>query len=397
MGPKEFIPVAEARSIIAGQAKTLPTVILPIEKTLGLTLAQDIYSPLDIPAFDQSSVDGYAISIGDISDSLPLQGAVQAGSSQRVQLLKKHAMRIFTGAPLPLGADTIVMQEKVSAGLTHIKIENGQFEKGTFVRPSGSEIKKGELVLQKGACLSATLIGLLASIGIPRVSIYPSPVITIIATGKELQNPGNALNFGQVYESNVYFLSAALQQALVSEIRVLYAEDELTVVQQRLALALENSDLVLLTGGVSVGDYDFVRKAADINGIECQFHKVRQKPGKPFYFGTKGNQLIFGLPGNPASVITCFYEYVLPAIGLMMQGSGATQIGVAVLKEGFRKVEGLTQFLKARVENGIVAILAAQESYRLRSFSQANCLVCLDEERLQYEKGEQVTIRRLPV
>ncbi len=397
MGPKEFIPVEEARSIIASKAKTLPPVILPIEKTLGLTLAEDVYAALDIPAFDQSSMDGYAICLGDISDTLPLQGVIPAGSVQQVELIKKHAMRIFTGAPLPLGADTVLMQEKVSAGPAHIRIENRQIEKGTFVRPRGSEIKKGELLLQKGACLSAPLLGLLASIGLPKVSIYPSPVTTIIATGKELQNPGNALGFGQVYESNVYFLSAALRQCFAPEIQILYAGDELTIVQKNLALALETSDLVLLTGGVSVGDYDFVRRAADLNGIECQFHKVRQKPGMPFYFGTKGNQLIFGLPGNPASVITCFYEYVLPAIGLIMQESGLNRLSDAILKEDFRKVEGLTQFLKGKVENGIVTILPAQESFRLRSFAQANCLVCLDEQRLQYEKAEKVTIRLLPV
>ncbi len=396
MGPKEFIPVAEARTIIASKAKTLPPVILPIEKTLGLTLAEDVYAALDIPAFDQSSMDGYAICLEDISDTLPLQGVIPAGSFQQVELIKKHAMRIFTGAPLPLGADTVLMQEIVSADPTQIRIENRQIEKGRFVRPRGSEIKKGELVLQKGACLSAPLIGLLASIGLPRVSIYPSPVTTIIATGKELQYPGNALGFGQVYESNVYFLLVALRQCLAPEIHILYAGDELTIVQQKLALALENSHLVLLTGGVSVGDYDFVRRAADLNGIECQFHKVRQKPGKPFYFGTKGNQLIFGLPGNPASVVTCFYEYVLPAIGLIMQGSEANRMSAAILKEDFRKVKGLTQFLKGKVENGIVTILEAQESFRLRSFAQANCLVCLDEQRLQYEKGEKVTIRLLP-
>ena len=188
---------------------------------------------------------------------------------------------------------------------------------------------------------------------------------------------------------------AGLRQAFVREIRTLQADDELNIVREKLALALENSDIVLLTGGVSVGDYDFVRKAADLNGIVCQFHKVKQKPGKPFYFGTKGNQLIFGLPGNPASVITCFYEYVLPAIDQMMQRP-KNKLETAALKEPFCKAEGLTQFLKGYVENGIVSILAGQESYRLRSFAGANCLVSLDEQKPEYEKGEEVTIRLLP-
>jgi molybdopterin molybdotransferase len=396
MSAKELISVEEARAIIADEISPLFPIILPIEIAAGLILAEDVYSALDIPAFDQSSMDGYAIYLEDISDTLQLQGVIPAGALQQVELMKKHTMRIFTGAPLPLGADTVVMQEKVSVSPTHIRVEDKQIEKGTHVRLRGAEIKKGELVLQKGTRLSAPVIGLLASTGLAEVRIHPPPVITIIATGKELQKPGHPLSFGQVYESNAYFLSAALQQALVKEIQVLQADDELAIVQEKLDHALDNSDIVLLTGGISVGDYDFVRKAADLNGIDCRFHKVKQKPGKPFYFGTKGNQLVFGLPGNPASVITCFYEYVLPAIEDMMRQPHRVQRTAAVLKESFCKVKGLTQFLKGYVNSGVVSILAAQESFRLRSFSEANCLVCLEEQRLQYEKGEMVNLRLLP-
>jgi molybdopterin molybdotransferase len=397
MGLKEFIPVEEARSIIALHARPLSPAELPIEKATGLVLATEVYAPLDIPAFEQSSMDGYAIHFSDLSDDLPLQGVMAAGALQPVELLKKHAMRIFTGAPMPLGADTVVMQEKVLAGSGYIRIEDRQIEKGVHIRGRGADIKKGELALPAGTRLSPAVIGLLASMGISRVTIHTPPVTTIVATGNELQQPGNLLSYGQVYESNTYFLSAALKQAGIREVHVQNADDQLERVQQKIALALKQSDLVLLTGGVSVGDFDFVREAADLNGITAQFHKVRQKPGKPFYFGTKGSQLIFGLPGNPASVITCFYEYVLPAIGMMMQSPSQTALGTALLKEDFRKVEGLTQFLKGQVDNGIVSILAGQESFRLRSFSAANCLVCLEEQRLQYEKGEKVTIRLLPV
>jgi molybdopterin molybdotransferase len=131
--------------------------------------------------------------------------------------------------------------------------------------------------------------------------------------------------------------------------------------------------------------------------VDCQFHKVRQKPGKPFYFGTKGNKLVFGLPGNPASVITCFYEYVLPAIETILMRSQRTELSTAILSERFHKVKGLTQFLKGSFDGGVVSILGAQESFRQRSFAEANCLVCLEEERLIYEKGETVNVRLLPV
>jgi molybdopterin molybdotransferase len=232
--------------------------------------------------------------------------------------------------------------------------------------------------------------------GIAEIMIFPPPSVTIIATGREIQRPGSALSFGQVYESNTYFLGAALEQIFIREVRTLHADDELAIVQEKLAIGLKQTDIVLLTGGVSVGDYDFVRRAADLNGIDCRFHKVKQKPGKPFYFGTKENQLIFGLPGNPSSVITCFYEYVLPAMEQVMQRPDQNKLFTALLKEDFKKAEGLTQFLKGYEENGNVSILAGQESFRLRSFSQANCLVALDEQRQEYKKGERVSIRRLP-
>src|SRR6185437_4123243 len=313
MEPKEFIPVAEARRIIAGLAKPLPPRTLPIEKANGLVLSENVFATMDIPAFDQSSMDGYAIRFEDISGTLLLQGVIPAGALQETELSKKHAMRIFTGAPLPPGADTVVMQEKVSAGPAEIRVENRHIEKGMHVRLRGADVKSGELIMQKDTVLSATKIGLLAGMGIAEIRIFPPPSVTIIATGREIQKPGSALGFGQVYESNTYFLEAALEQTFIRDVRALYADDELAIVQEKLASGLKQSDVVLLTGGVSVGDYDFVRRAADLNGIDCRFHKVKQKPGKPFYFGTKENQLIFGLPGNPSSVITCFYEYVLPA------------------------------------------------------------------------------------
>jgi molybdopterin molybdotransferase len=396
MEPKELIPVAEARTIIAGLAGPLGSRTLPIEKANGLVLSEDIFATIDIPGFDQSSMDGYAVRFEDISGVLVLQAVIPAGASQQMELAKKHAMRIFTGAPVPQGADTVIMQEKTSAVPGGIRIEDRNIEKGTHIRMRGADIKSGDLVMQKGTLLSATKIALLASMGIAECRIFPPPSVTIIATGREIQKPGNALGFGQVYESNTYFLEAALEQTCIRETRTLFADDELAIVQEKLARALKQADIVLLTGGVSVGDYDFVRSAADLNGIDCRFHKVKQKPGKPFYFGTKENQLIFGLPGNPASVITCFYEYILPALEQIMQRPDQNKLSSALLVEDFRKAEGLTQFLKGYEDNGSVSILAGQESFRLRSFSQANCLVALEEQRNEYKKGEKVSIRRLP-
>ena len=304
-------------------------------------------------------------------------------------------MRIFTGAPLPAGADTIIMQEKVIAQESGIRITDPEIAKGTYVRKCGSELKKDELVLKKGTVITPPVAGLLASLGLTTLPVYPRLTIRMIATGNELQIPGRPLHAGQSYESNICFLMAALRPFAENLGDALYVEDNLEIIKGALSSAISNSDLVILTGGVSVGDYDFVRKAADFLGVHCKFHRVKQKPGKPLYFGTKGNTIIFGLPGNPASVVSCFYEYVLPAVRFMLHLPQEERV-TAVLKNDFKKVKALTQFLKAYFAEGEVEILEAQESYRLRSFATANCLVALDENRLDYEKGEAVMVRLLP-
>jgi len=391
----ELVSVEQARAIIAANLFHVQPALKESSNSTGLAIVEDIFSPLDIPAFDQSSMDGYAIYAEDIKRSLVVQGVVAAGHAQPEILQRNHAMRIFTGAPLPAGSDTVVMQEKVIVHSSGIQITDPDIEKGTYVRKSGSEIKKDELVIKKGTVITAPIVGLLASLGINTVPVYPRLSICIIATGNELQMPGRPLQTGQAYESNALFLQAALKPFVDSPFTVLYIEDNLGKIEDALSAIIPQSNLVILTGGVSVGDYDFVRQAADRAGVLCKFHRVKQKPGKPLYFGTKENTIVFGLPGNPASVVSCFYEYVLPTVRFMMH-LPQEELVSAILKNNYIKVKGLEQFLKAYIANGEVEILEAQESYRLRSFSSANCLVALDENRLSYEKGEMVTVRLLP-
>lgn len=395
MEPNELVSVEQARALIAVTIHHVEPAMQEISYSLGLAIAEDFFSPLDIPAFDQSSMDGYAVYAEDLKSPLVLQGVMAAGHGEPETLQRNHAMRIFTGAPLPSGADTIVMQEKVMVSPSGIQVTDPDIEKGTHVRKRGSELKKDELVLKNETLITAPVAGLLASLGISQVLVYPRLSVCIISTGNELQMPGNPLQPGQVYESNTSFLQAALKPYAENLKSVLYVTDNLEIIQGVLSTAIMEHDLVILTGGVSVGDYDYVRQAADQLGVQCKFHKVKQKPGKPLYFGTKGNKIIFGLPGNPASVVSCFYEYVLPAIRFMLH-LPQEELVSGVLKNNFKKVKNLTQFLKAFIEDGEVEILEAQESYRLRSFSSANCLVALDENRLTYEKGDAVMVRLLP-
>jgi len=402
-----MISVAEAKQKVLQHATNLPPARMRLLQVAGMVLAEDVYSPINIPPFDQSSMDGYAFSFEDwkANKSLKIKGEMAAGSNDVAGLSSGKAIRIFTGAALPPGADTVVMQEKTKTRYDSLVIEDDNLLKGLNVRVKGSEIRVGDLALAKDTLLTPAAVGFLAGVGITEVLVYPYPSVSIIVTGNELQTPGQPLLQGQVYESNSFSLQAALKQLHITQIKVDNAEDTLEKVRQVLKDALQQSDIVFLTGGVSVGDYDFVATAAAENGVEKIFHKIKQRPGRPLYFGKKAcpnevigqeSKLVFGLPGNPASVLTCFYEYVEPALKKMIKQKTGMQIMHSPLAKPFKKVTGLTHFLKGFYDGKTVMALHAQESYRLSSFAKANCLIKIDEEKTVCEEGELVEIHLLP-
>lgn len=391
-----MISVTAAKEIISAQIVPLTPLTLPLADAAGLTLAADVYASTDIPGYEQSSMDGYAIVFANKNASLKVTGEMPAGTNALINIGQQEAVRIFTGAPLPAGADTVVMQEKVSIDKGILTVLDDQLQQGSNVRRKGAEVTAGALAIQQGSFLSPAAIGFLAGIGQTEVAVYPTPSISIIVTGNELQDPGQPLGFGQVYQSNSYMLQAALRTAGITNVQVIKAADDKNTLQQILAAALQQSDVVLLTGGVSVGDYDFVVSAATGCGVQQHFHKVKQKPGKPLYFGTLGNKLVFGLPGNPASVLSCFYQYVLPALEALSLKPASVQTIRTPLAAAYTKNAGLTHFLKGNYKDGLAWPLGAQESFRLSTFAQANCLICLDEDRTTYQAGDEVTVYLLP-
>ena len=398
-----MISVAAAKEIINTSTVALPATECLLQLAAGKILAEDVYASTDIPAFPQSSMDGYAFlySQWEQNKKLILEGEIAAGSKEKKLVAAGKAVRIFTGAPVPAGADTVVMQEKViiDSSVNDIKkllIEDERIQQGTNVRPKGSEIKSGELALEKGSLLSPAGIGFLAGIGIATVKVFPNPAVSIIITGNELQQHGKPLEYGGVYESNSFTLAAALQHLHVDTVKIYNANDDLKIVTDILEKALQQSDLVLLTGGISAGDYDFVLQAAENCGVTKLFHKIKQRPGKPLYFGKKGNKLVFGLPGNPSSVLTCFYEYVLAALEILTARKVSLQSIKAPLLKPFRKSAALTHFLKGFYNGSTVTVLDAQESYRLSSFAKANCLVKINEEVMDCKEGEIMEVHLLP-
>jgi len=386
-----MISVAAAKKIIADHKLILPSIQLPLQDAVQLRLAAPVYSPVDTPAFPQSAMDGYAFAYDgwQPKKKLLLQGEMQAGSKTDFMVNAGQAVRIFTGAPLPSGTDTVIMQEKTSVTGNELFINEEDLQKGNSVRAKGSAIRAGELALEKDSILSPAAIGFLAGMGITRVNVFSRPSVSIIVTGNELQQPGLPLAYGEVYESNSFALNAVLKQLQVFDVTVYTAADEPEIVKQVLRKALSKTDLVLLTGGVSVGDYDFVVQAAEACGVTQLFHKIKQRPGKPLYFGKTENTLVFGLPGNPSSVLTCFYEYVLPALR-----ADLVSLYVPWAKD-FQKPAGLTHFLKGWYDGRTATPLDAQESYRMSSFATANCLIKVPEETTLCREGELAEIHLL--
>jgi molybdopterin molybdotransferase len=394
-----MIPVQEAKHIIRTHTVALPPVYMPLQQAAGKVLATDVHALTDIPGYDQSAMDGYALSFEgwQQNKTLYVKGEVPAGSSIPQSLSGHQATRIFTGAPVPAGADTVVMQEKIQVEDGQLHILDEQLKPGHNVRLKGSEIKAGEMALAKGTRLTPAAIGFLATTGIAEVMVYPAPIVSIIVTGNELQQPGEPLAHGQVYECNSFSLRAVLQQLGVTDIRLYKVLDNSSTIQEVLGQALQVSDVVLLTGGVSVGNYDFVPEAAAACGVTKLFHKIKQRPGKPLFAGIKESKMVFGLPGNPSSVLTCFYEYVIPALEQITQHKHLLKIVQAPIAKDYNKTAALTFFLKGYYDGKNAIPLEAQESFRLRSFATANCLLCLPEEKMEFRQGDLIEVHLLEV
>ncbi|HQE34768.1 MAG TPA: molybdopterin molybdotransferase MoeA [Flavobacterium alvei] len=390
-----MINVKEAKQLIDENCCLMKSETLTLLEANGSILAEPIYAAIDTPPFHQSAMDGYAFSYEnwDKKSNLTLVGEIQTGNFSNSEVLANQVVRIFTGAPIPPGTDTVVMQEKISREGNTIQILDDLLVKGTNVRPQGSQTQKGELALQENQLLTPVAISFLAGIGINTVKVFSKPTISIIVTGKELASATDEITEGKIFESNSIGLIAALQQLGINPVSVEVVDDVEAEIQKAISNQL-SSDILILTGGVSVGDYDLVPASLEKCGVEKIFHKIKQKPGKPFYFGRHNQTLVFALPGNPAAVMSCFYEYVVQAISSFTQKEYFKKMAFP-LAEDFNKKAGLTFFLKGKMGEKEVTVLNNQESYKLNSFAVADCLVEFDEEKEIFKKGDLVQVRMI--
>ncbi|MEI6817135.1 MAG: gephyrin-like molybdotransferase Glp [Bacteroidota bacterium] len=393
-----MITVEEAKELLFGAIEKSLPITLPLKDAYGFVLYEDLHSPIDLPLFDQSSMDGYAIANGDLTDNKRFKviGEIKAGDGKDFHLNQGEAVRIFTGAAVPSSADGIIIQERVERNDDCISLMEN-FHQGMFIRRKGSQIARGDLALKKGTILNAASIGLLAALGIDKIDVYCKPNVTIIATGDEIVSPGKELSAGEIYESNSYMLNAALQEMRVNVSDIHFVRDEKMLLKERVQDVILKSDVVLITGGISVGKYDFVLEVLNDLGVQTIFYKVAQQPGKPLLAGKINDKWIFALPGNPASSLVCFYEYAYPTIR-MISGIENSHLPTETSKllKGIRKKEDRSQFIRAiKTDEGVMP-LEGQDSGMLQSFAKANVLIYLSEETRDIKEGDLVEIHILP-
>lgn len=388
-----MISVEKAIQFVLSQRPVLKKSIVKIQDSLGLILAKDIYTSISLPSFRQSAMDGYAIC--GIHNTYTLTTEIQAGKSSDIKMKDGEAIRIFTGAAVPTTATAVIMQEKVIADNKSITISDDVIE-GKNIRPIGEQIQEGQLIFKKGEMITPGSIGLLASMGISEIEVYTKPSISLSSTGNELKPLNEKLEYGEIYESNSYTLIAAAKEKGFDINSKSVLKDTYEETKSGIEKLLIANDVILISGGISVGDYDFVGKALIDLGVEEIFYKVKQKPGKPLFFGKKGDKFVFALPGNPAAALTCFYVYVLPLLRKIKgEENGMLESFSIPISHDFIKKGNRATFLKSKIENGQVTLLDGQASSMIYSYSQSNALVFLPEEIIELKKGDSVLAYKL--
>jgi molybdopterin molybdotransferase len=368
---------------------------VPLRQARGRYAAEAVHARVDNPAFDNSAMDGYACRSADLlahAHRLPLQGESSCGSAPGV-LAAGTAMRIFTGAPLPAGADACAMQEDVTVehGTAQFPISIGP---GENVRHRGEDFRSGELLYAPGRCFSAYDLALLATAGIDRVSVYVQPRVLVIATGDELVVPGMPLKPGQIYESNRLATLVQLEQLGAEALDGGMVRDDPQALRTLLKASGEY-DFVITSGGASVGDHDVVKQVfAEIG--EINFWKVKIKPGKPVAFGRVGERThFFALPGNPVSSLVTFKLFVEPALVAWSHGSHHMTELPARAANDFHRQAGRLEFLRAHLytENGqlLATALPGQGSHMLGTLRKTNGFVKISEDSAGFKQGDPVT------
>jgi molybdopterin molybdotransferase len=397
-----MISADQALQIVLENVAPLGAERMSILDALGRTLAENISSSRDIPGFDNSAMDGYAVRAADLAKAsaaspvkLTIVETVGAGQMPTRRVGAGDAVRTMTGAPMADGADAIIPVEQ-TRGTGDVVEFLASAEKSAFIRPRGEDLRLGELVMSAGKTLTPADLGTLASVNRSMVEVIRRPRVAIVATGDELVDVDQAPVGAQVVNSSAYALAGAVREVGAEGVILKVARDQAREIRERLAEAM-TFDAVLSTGGVSVGQFDHVKGALDALGMRQLFHGVAQKPGRPLKFGTVGYRPIFGLPGNPVSTLVCFYLYARPAL---LKMSGRRRVGLARVEArcavDIKTSKDLTEFVRVKLERAgdgwLAAPTGSQGSGILSSLSRADGLLIGPSTETILKAGAQATV-----
>ena len=397
------MPVAKAREFIARFLTPISAIErLHIRSALGRVLAADVISPLNVPSHDNSAMDGYALRFADLKSAgetrLKITGTAFAGVPFQGIAKQGECVRIMTGAVMPKGLDTIVMQEHAKADGDHVTVGGGH-KQGQHLRLAGEDLKTGQVALKRGLQVRPAEVGLIASLGINEVSVYRRLRVAFFSTGDELVSIGSTLGEGQIYDSNRYTINGMLQRLGCEVIDMGVVRDDPQLIEQAFQSAAQTADVVITSGGVSVGEADFVKAMLDRLG-EVVFWKIAMKPGRPLAYGHIGGAHFFGLPGNPVSVMVTFYQFVRDAL-LTLSGRDPLPSVPSFrvpCTTPLKKAPGRTEFQRGVLTqdaagNWSVAVTGEQGSGILRSMCEANCFIILPTDQGNVGAGTLVEVQ----
>lgn len=395
-----MIPLDEAFGIIEKEIRKLPPKRIPLLKAAGCRLEENITSPIDVPRFANSAMDGYAVRLADFEGDgpwkLPIQEVIAAGESSWGELKSGHVSKIMTGAPLPGGSDAVIPVEDVTTDSDQVNIKKKPPE-GEFVRPRGDDIKKGELICKKGTLLDPVAVGILASVGMAEVKVTPGPRIAVLSTGSELVNPGVELTPGQIHNSNDFVLKSLLKRD-GHEISYSFdtSVDDINKLCKAVMESLAEHDLVISSGGVSMGDFDLIPQAVKKIGGEILFHKVFVKPGKPVLLARIGKGFLLGLAGNPVSAVVGYHLYAKRIVARLSGLEYHVRGGKGILGEDLSVKGTRFCYIGARLEENTDGIIVypstRQKSGRLSSIAGINGFILAEGGTRTVPKGAEVDI-----
>ncbi|MBN2467315.1 MAG: molybdopterin molybdotransferase MoeA [Deltaproteobacteria bacterium] len=400
-----MISVDEARNIILSHARVIGLEKIDLMSSLGRIAGEDVYASFDIPPWDNSAMDGYAVRFEDINDATPDNPVrlmviqdLAAGYFAEKTVGSSQAIRIMTGAPIPNGADTVVMKEDTTSSTDTVTIAAAP-AKGANIRRTGESVAKGSLVIRKNTLLRPPHIGMLASLGQNHVSVHQRPRVAVLSTGDEVIEIDSPRDPSKIINSNTYSISAQVLECGAVPVALGIARDDKQTLVEKLRMGL-SADVIITTGGVSVGEYDYVKDALEAIGTDIKFWKVAMRPGKPVTFGVIAEKLVFGLPGNPVSCMVSFEQFVRPAL-LKKMGSPALfrPLLTVTIKEEIKTQKNLTYFLRVRVtcegDRLYATTTGEQGSGILTSMVDANGLLIIPPEKNEVKAGEKMTVQIL--